>query len=131
MKVHNVFHVSLLDSATVDTTLDRIQDEDLVIHTDNSTSPVLTDILDSRRTRFSEDLEYLVIYSNGGYDDRVWVPYRPNLEQNLDMVDAFHVKYPSRPKPLRIRLRAKLSRDSHVAAAVHPCLPEDNDFKGG
>ncbi|KAH0611537.1 uncharacterized protein H6S33_010802 [Morchella sextelata] len=96
MKVHPVFHVSLLSSAANDPLPGQQQLPPPPVEVEGQEEWEVEDILDSRdrRGRF----EYLVKYV--GYDEASWQPLS-DVEHSPDIVKRFHKRYPRKPKPTR------------------------------
>ncbi|KAH0613238.1 uncharacterized protein H6S33_009618 [Morchella sextelata] len=96
MKVHPVFHVSLLSSAANDPLPGQQQLPPPPVEVEGQEEWEVESILDSRdrRGRF----EYLVKYA--GYNEASWQPLS-DVEHSPDIVKRFHERYPRKPKPTR------------------------------
>lgn len=98
MKIHNVFHVSLLEPVTANSLSNRKQPPPPPIYVDGDKRYIVRNILDSRR-RYNK-LEYLVDWEGYDIQDRSWEP-ASNLSMIPDMVKSFHVRSPDKPGPTR------------------------------
>ena len=97
MKIHPVFHVSLLDRASQSSICGRTTSPPPPIEVaDGSLEYEVEEILDSRRRR--RRLEYLVRWSGYGPADDSWEP-EANVESASELVREFHQRYPSKPGP--------------------------------
>jgi hypothetical protein len=97
MKVHPVFHVSLLEPSASDSLPGQLdsQPEPPPIIVDDQEEWEVSEILDSRYFGCSRTLKYLVRWV--GYDHSSWQPAL-NLEHAPDLVRRFHERHPSRPR---------------------------------
>src|SRR5271155_2218536 len=96
MKIHSVFHVSLLEPYHPSTIPDRIQPPPQPIVVKSESEYEVEEILDSKYLRKS--LFYLVKWkgydpSNNSWEPASFVKNAPHL------VTTFHAKYLRRPKP--------------------------------
>lgn len=96
MKVHPVFHVSLLDPAREDPLPGQVQPPPPPVVVDNEEEYQVEAVLDSRLRRGR--LQYLVQWV--GYDDPTWEPAE-YLHDNAAL-DNFHRQYPDKPGPLGV-----------------------------
>ena len=96
--LHPVFHMSLLEPHRPNTIPNRAFPPPLPVEVDGETEYEVAAILDSRRQR--GQLQYLVQWK--GYDGHAestsWEP-QENVQNSLLLVEAFHTKYPRKPKP--------------------------------
>ena len=106
-KLHDVFHVSLLEPYT-ENTIPGQATPPLPPINDDLDEYIAEDIIDSRvrGKGKSQQVEYLVEWSGYGPDDRTWEPYENLLTADGDtpLLDEFHRKYPSKPRDKRIKL---------------------------
>ena len=109
MKVHDVFHVSLLEPYHADTNPLRIQPPPLPLIIDSFEEFEVSAILDSRIRR--KKVEYLVDWKGYGPQDRTWQTL-DTLDNALQLVRAFHQAYPD--KPGRLAPRSRLEKGGTV-----------------
>ena len=95
MKVHPVFHVSLLEPYKTLDIQGRRQTPSPPIEVDNNDEFEVEEILDSRRRR--NKLEYLIHWRGYDISERTWEPSR-NLANASAKVRAFHQRHPSKPR---------------------------------
>ncbi|KAH0603181.1 uncharacterized protein H6S33_008185 [Morchella sextelata] len=96
MKIHPVFHVSLLSPDGKDPLPGQQQLPPPPVEIEGEEEWEVEDILDLRKRRGR--FEYLVRYR--GYDEASWQPLS-DLEHSPDIVKRFHERYPGKPKPTR------------------------------
>jgi len=106
MKIHPVFHVSLLEPYHANTIPDRQQDPPPPISIQGQDEWVVKEVLDSRIRR--NKLEYLVDWDGWSPSDRTWEP-ASYLENSNILVNEFHAKYPERCSQKDIRPRGARS----------------------
>ena len=94
MKVHNVFHVRLLEPAANDPFLGQIIFPAPPVEVDGEEEWEVTKVLDS--WLFRRRLQYLVKWI--GYDDPTWEPAKS--VNGLHAIHLFHQQYPNKPGPL-------------------------------
>jgi RNase H-like domain found in reverse transcriptase/Reverse transcriptase (RNA-dependent DNA polymerase)/Integrase zinc binding domain/Chromo (CHRromatin Organisation MOdifier) domain len=102
MKIHPVFHVSLLEPYHESTIPDRVLPPSPPVEVNGQQEWVVKSILDSRLRR--NKLEYLVDWEGWEPSDRTWEPME-NLENSPDIVKDFHDRYPSKAAAKDIRSR--------------------------
>jgi hypothetical protein len=98
MKVHPVFHVSLLEPYRESIFPGRVQSPPPSIEIENHEEYEVETVLDSRRRRGK--LEYFVHWSGYDINERTWEDAE-NLSNAPKKVQEFHQRYPHKPKPLR------------------------------
>jgi transposase InsO family protein len=96
MRIHPVFHVSLLESAANDPYPGQRQPPPLPVEIDGEPEWYADAILDSRIFGRQRELQYLVKWT--GYDQPKWEP--ATLVNGLEVIDRFHERYPDKPGPL-------------------------------
>jgi hypothetical protein len=94
MKIHPVFHVSLLEKAASDPLPGQIAPAPPPIIVEGEEEWEVEEILDSRL--FHRAPQYLVSWL--GYDENTWQP-ASDVENSPDLVRRFHQKYPHKPGP--------------------------------
>ena len=94
MKIHNVFHVCLLEPAASDPFPGQIIPPAPPVEVDREEEWEVTDVLDSRL--FRQRLQYFIKCT--GYDDPTWEP--ADSVNGLHAIDLFHQRYPNKPVPL-------------------------------
>jgi hypothetical protein len=102
MRVHPVFHVSLLSPYTPNTIPKRVQ-QPIFVESDPSVQPhyLVTSILDSRYPRGK--LQYLIEWLGYGPADRSWEPASAIITDVPSLVSAFHSSHPTSPGPALTR----------------------------
>jgi hypothetical protein len=98
MKVHPVFHVSLLEPYRESIFPGRVQSPPPSIEIENHEEYEVETVLDSRRRRGK--LEYFVHWSGYDINERTWEDAE-NLSNAPKKVQEFHQRYPHKPKPLQ------------------------------
>ena len=98
MKVHPIFHVSLLEPYRESSFLGRMQSPPPSIKIENHEEYEVDKILDSRR-RWGK-LEYFVHWSGYDINEQTWKSAE-NLANAPEKVQEFHQQYPHKPKPSR------------------------------
>ena len=93
MKIHPVFHVSLLEPFTESTIPGRTLEPLPIIEIDSIEEYEVKDILDSRIRR--RRLEYLVDWKGYNVNERTWEPIE-NLTNSAELIKEFHIKYPNK-----------------------------------
>lgn len=109
MKMHPVFHVSLLDPAAQDPVPGQIQPPPPPIIVEQEEEYEIEEILDSRETR-NNGLQYFVKWT--GYTDPTWEP--ATYHNDTAAVDIFHAQYPGKPGPLKTKVRTQARRSSRL-----------------
>ena len=98
MKIHPVFHVSLIEPASLDRSLHPQPIPPPPIIVDNQQEYEAEEILDSRS--FRHQLQYLVKWKGYHISESTWEP-ASNLKNSPSLVRSFHLKYPSKPGPIK------------------------------
>ena len=96
MRLHPVFHVSLLEPYTPSSIPGRLTPPPPPIEVSNGSEYEVAAILDSKIIH--NKLYYLVDWLGYTPNDRTWEPAE-NLANASDMVAAFHNRYPHKPSP--------------------------------
>ena len=95
MKIHPVFHVSLLEPYKDYTILGRLQAPPPPIEVDGAKEFKVLEILDSCIN--CGKLEYLIHWQGYEVHECTWEA-AANLENAPEMIAEFHQEYPSKPK---------------------------------
>ena len=93
VRIHNVFHVSLLSLANEDPYPGQRLPPPPPIEVDGEEEYEVDEILDSKRVR--GQLKYLIKWT--GYNEPIWEPAQNT--NDLRAVDEFHARYPDKPGP--------------------------------
>jgi hypothetical protein len=96
MKIHDVFHVSLLEPYHQPAFPQRHQPPPPPVIVDSTELYEVEEILDSKRTR--NQLQYLVKWKGYPISENSWHP-AGNLKEAPDAVAHFHRRYPTKPGP--------------------------------
>jgi transposase InsO family protein len=107
MRIHPVFHVSLLEPVRANDIPGRVQEPSPPVIVEDHEEYEVEEVLDSRVRRGK--LKYLVHWKNYPISDRTWEPPE-NLANAPDAVAKFHRAYPDKPHPGRLRPQAKARR---------------------
>jgi hypothetical protein len=107
MKMHPVFHVSLLDPTANDPIPWQIPPTPSPIIVEQEEKYTVEEILDSRESK-NNGLQYFVKWIC--YTDSIWEPATHHY--NTATVDIFHTRYPDKPGPLGEKVRIKARRSS-------------------
>jgi hypothetical protein len=94
MKIHPVFHVSLLEPYRESTILGRLPAPPPPIKINGEEEFEVSKIIDSRINR--RRLEYLVHWQGYEVSERTWEP-TANLANAPKMIKKFHRQYPTKP----------------------------------
>jgi hypothetical protein len=95
MKIHNVFHVSLLEKYDGNRIPGRIAEPSPAVEVEGQEEWIVRRILDSRR-RYGR-LEYRVDWDGYGPEDWTWEP-ATNLSNAPEAVQDFYQRYPNKPR---------------------------------
>jgi hypothetical protein len=96
MKIHPVFHVTLLSATKPDVFERDPPRPPPIITPDKEEEYEVEEILDSRLRR--RKLQYLVKWVGYGPEDNSWEPAE-NVENAAEKVEEFHRRHPRRPRP--------------------------------
>jgi hypothetical protein len=96
MKIHNVFHASLLEPVVPNPFPDRVAPPPPVIKIDGQEEYEVEEILDSRL--FRRHGQYLVKWKGYPLSEATWEPYE-NVANAQDLVDIFHASNPQKAGP--------------------------------
>ena len=97
MRIHPVFHISLLEPYRQSSLVSRRQPEPPPIQIDGEEEYEVEEIVDSRL--YYGRLQYHVQWEGYGPHKRTW-EYAEELQNHAsEAVDEFHRRYPQRPSP--------------------------------
>ena len=100
MKVHPVFHVSLLEPASSDPLVNQVQPLPPPVEVDDEDDIYeVESIENSRRYGKARKLQYLVRWK--GYHELEWEPFE-NVKSAARLLHRFHAAYPKKPRPRRL-----------------------------
>src|SRR5271169_5410224 len=108
MKIHPVFHASLLHPHRANTIQGRTQPPPPHIEIDGHDEYIVKEVLDSRIRR--NKLEYYIDWEGYLPSERSWEPVE-NVEHTNEAVNNFHTKYPNRASPADINQRRNEPRN--------------------
>lgn len=110
MKIHNVFHVSLLDPYVEPSYPNQIELRPGPVEIDDDGAEIyeVANILNSRNNPRTGKLEYLVewVGYEGVQEEITWEPLS-NLLDASESIEDFHLRYPDKPQIDKPRPRAK------------------------
>jgi hypothetical protein len=116
MRIHPVFHVSLLEPFRPNDIPGRVQDPPPPVVVDDHEEFEAQEVLDSRTRRGK--LQYLVHWKDWPVSERTWEPAE-HLANAQDLVRDFHRAYPAKPRPDPSRSTktrgARPSRGDHLS----------------
>ena len=96
MRIHPVFHASLLEPYKANTLPGRIQPAPPPILVESELEYVVDRVLDSKIDRGK--LKYYIDWEGYPPEDRTWEP-ASHLENAKEAVAQFHARHPNRPSP--------------------------------
>ena len=120
MRIHPVFHASLLEPYKGNTLPGHTQPAPLPIVVEGELEYVVDRILDSKIDRGK--LKYYINWEGYPPEDRTWEP-TSHLENAKEAVTQFHSRYPNRPSP------ADLPRNPLSAERLRAL--QEHDLEGG
>jgi len=97
-KIHNVFHVSLLEPYHENQIPERHREPLAPVKIEGQKEFEVQEVLDSKRIRGK--LLYLVFWQGYPPSEATWGPAK-NLVHAQDLVNQFHQWYPNKPVPSR------------------------------
>jgi hypothetical protein len=107
MRIHPVFHVSLLEPYRENQLDGRTQDPPPPLEVEGELEYEVKEILDSKIIRGR--LRYLVDWVGYHPDERSWEPVE-HVQHAVDAVAEFHRRYPNRPSPKDLPSRTRHRR---------------------
>ena len=96
VKIHNVFHVSLLEPYSRNSIPNRISEPPPIVEVEDHAEYEVNKILDSRI--WHRKLQYLVDWKGYSPSDQSWEP-AINLANSKELLEDFHQTYPEKPGP--------------------------------
>ncbi len=97
MKIHPMFHVSLLEPYHVSTILGKTHEPPPPIVVDDDKKYEVEEILNSRISH--RQLQYLVHWQGYDISEHTWEPVK-NLSNAMEKVKNFHMWYLNKPKAI-------------------------------
>ncbi|KAK9428537.1 chromo domain-like protein [Lipomyces doorenjongii] len=94
MRIHNVFHISLLKPFVPSDLPRRPEPQPPAIEIDSELYYQVDEIVNSRRSK--KGIEYLVSWL--GWNEQTWEPLS-HLTSCIDFVNEFHRRFPRKPRP--------------------------------
>ena len=93
MKIHPVFHISLLEPAHPNAdNQDRVE-----VIPENEEEYEVEQILDTRKSTNGK-IEYLIHWKGYGHNEDTWEPLK-HLTHCQQLIQQFHLRHPDRPAP--------------------------------
>ena len=96
MRIHPIFHISLLEPYHESTKPRRVQATPQPVEVEGELEHEVARILDSKIER--QSLKYLVDWAGYGPEEQMWEPAE-NVVHAADAVTYFHRVYPLQPSP--------------------------------
>lgn len=96
MKIHPVFHISLLEPVASDPFPGQEQVTPPPIIVDGEFEFHVEEVLDSKKTKDPSQPKYLIKWT--GESQPTWEPY--DHVKDLEALDKFFTRYPHKPRPL-------------------------------
>jgi hypothetical protein len=116
MRIHPVFHGSLLSPYHANILPGRVQPPPPPVEIEGQQEYEVDEVLDSKILR--NKLKYLVSWVGYAPNDRTWEPAE-NLENSVEDVERFHARYPNRPSPADIRAPARRVQFARFNTVYH------------
>jgi len=104
MKIHPVFHRSLLEKATLSDIPDRTQLDTPQIEAESTVEYEINKILNSRINSLTQELEYLISWTGYSKEENSWEPATA-LSHLEKLRRTFHLKNPNKPCSASLRAR--------------------------
>ena len=102
MRIHDVFHVSLLEPYLENKLEGRVQEAPLPEIVEGEEEWEVKEVLDSKVSRGK--LLYFVDWEGFGPKDQTWEPVE-HVANATDAIAGFHRRYPHRPSPQDLPVR--------------------------
>jgi len=102
MKVHPVFHVSLLEPYTANPFEGRVQEAPPPVEVEGEQEWEVREVLDSKIVRGR--LLYYIDWEGFGQQDRTWEPVQ-HVQHASELIADYHCRYPIRPSPTSQQIR--------------------------
>jgi hypothetical protein len=102
MKVHPVFHISLLEPYTVNPFVGRVQEAPPPMEVEGEQEWEVKEVLDSKIVRGK--LLYYVDWEGFGPQDRTWELIE-HVQHASELITDYHRRYPTRPSPTSPQIR--------------------------
>ena len=102
MKIHPVFHISLLETYRAPVDSQRRTEPPEIEEIEGEENYVVRKLADSRVNRNKKIVEYLVLWEGYDNEDATWEPYEHLEKTAQEALKDFHKRYPKKPKDRRV-----------------------------
>jgi hypothetical protein len=102
MRIHPVFHVSLLEPYKSPADPQRRVEPPEVEEIDGEVNWVVREVADSRVNRQKKIVEYLVLWEGYEQEDATWEPWEHLRNSAEKVLLSFHKRYPRKPRDVRV-----------------------------
>jgi hypothetical protein len=107
MKIHPVFHFSLLELKGTSKMSNRTNPPPPPVEVEGEDEYEVEEILDSRITR--RKLQYFATWIGYDESENMWIS-RESAENSPELVEDFHRRYPDKPSPTNMKKQGKPTR---------------------
>ena len=102
MKIHPVFHVSLLEPYRAPADPSRRAPPPEIEIIEGEENYVVREVADSRVNRQKKKIEYLVLWDGYDNEDATWEPWEHLRHTAVEALRDFHKRYPKKPQDKRV-----------------------------